>query len=474
MKVLKKVIHQHSSTLAALGLIGLISTTIGMSHYQQNIQKLGLMQEGMGTCFQRLFQSYTARIIGDQTSPYLESSFLKDSENCLGEVVGLWEEAFNDKHVDAREALNTVSSDSHWFHEKLKIQENNGLAESTPESVILSNINTRFEKLEMRKDEFSNQLDSVKEEMTATVSNVRNFFFAFVLLSPLLILIDYLRRKQETKDPDSWEKEAGIELKKEDATQRKRVEELVYTILTENHLYNTATLFKTRMIETTSNVQDTTGTPEYAQGKSATELNGQIERMWEAESKERKAKKKKEKINLDPVKFEETLSSVMDLLSSKIFTNGIKLQIETEEVEVFAKQESLQQILYHVMVNSINSYDYGDPDKNLHIKMRQLGGVLLVDFYDSARSFDSEFLKFQAGLVADIDDAEDTMELVISNELAKEFGGKLSFENVANDEGVIVGRKVQLSLNTVPVGKIKHVEKTTKRNFIKKLQGKRA
>ena len=56
------------------------------------------------------------------------------------------------------------------------------------------------------------------------------------------------------------------------------------------------------------------------------------------------------------------------------------------------------------------------------------------------------------------------------------MGGKISFENVSNKKGEVIGRKIQVVLEGVRKAEEKksskrvHVEKTTKRDFLKSLK----
>ncbi|MCR9205347.1 MAG: hypothetical protein NXH75_12260, partial [Halobacteriovoraceae bacterium] len=67
-------------------------------------------------------------------------------------------------------------------------------------------------------------------------------------------------------------------------------------------------------------------------------------------------------------------------------------------------------------------------------------------------------------------------ELAIAQSLIEESYGKISFENVANEDGESVGRKIQVVLEAViskeksiPKKKV-HVEKTTKKEFLASLK----
>jgi nitrogen fixation/metabolism regulation signal transduction histidine kinase len=165
---------------------------------------------------------------------------------------------------------------------------------------------------------------------------------------------------------------------------------------------------------------------------------------------------------------------VIDIVSSKIFTQGIKLDIQTEEVEIYGDKEALEQALYNLLSNAIENYNFDDPNKYLSVSVRKLGSTVLMDLFDSGREFTKGFLRQAKGLATGM--AEHT-ELAIAQSLIEEFTGKISFENVANEDGHHVGRKAQIILEAVssnekflPKRRLARIEKTTKKELLKKLK----
>ena len=51
----------------------------------QNMQGLTVVGDGLQTCFNRVQQSFTARLLGQGGSNYLDTDFLVNTENCFGE-----------------------------------------------------------------------------------------------------------------------------------------------------------------------------------------------------------------------------------------------------------------------------------------------------------------------------------------------------------------------------------------------------
>ena len=467
-----------SKSLLFISLASLIFVSGLGQNYSTSLQSFSVLNEGINTCFSRVAQSYTAKIIGDQNSAYLNESFHNLTEECFAESIATFEAMAIAGSDKALGELNTLSKDVHWFHQRLTAKPAPGIINETPEKVLVANLGGRFEKLELKRDSVLEFIDEKRTSIIASTSWVSGLFYFLAGIVPLFFIWNLI----------SFKSEAGARRRIEDDAQelitattfdRVKAEEVIASALRHTGMNKSANFFdtyRTRIespILSDSSVTDTAGSVEIAKTDEPGSLNQQMDRIWNAPEKKVEAIKEEKTVEettaMESVEAENVLTGVIDLLSSKIFTQGIKLDINTEEVDVFANSESLEQVFYHVLMNSIESYDYDDPAKNLSINMRLLGGTLFMDFYDSGRSFDNDFLRVQAGLVPNEDVDPNYLELTICKELISEFGGKISFENVANDDGDLVGRKVQISLRAVPKGKVRSVEKTTKRALLEKL-----
>ena len=142
-------------------------------------------------------------------------------------------------------------------------------------------------------------------------------------------------------------------------------------------------------------------------------------------------------------------------------------------MKVYGNKESMEQALYNLFINAIDNYNFDDPQKFLRVSTRKLGSTVLVDLFDSGNEYDRDFLKQSKGL---LEADEDFTDLAIAQSLIEENEAKISFENVANEDGAQVGRKVQLILEAVSEKakkpgkrKLARVEKTTKRELLKRL-----
>lgn len=465
-------------------LAAFIGTTYFIQNTNTSLRNLVVLSDGLQTCTTRVSQSYTARLIGDTTSPYLDRGFQAMTEECFGETLSAAEANFATVS-GILEKLNALSKDVHLFHNKIS---NNGTSSFaggiSPERVMVANLGTKFEKLELKKDAATEAIDESRNSLLNRTDWLKYAFYALAVLFPISLLSQIAAGRNKGLKNNKVETEARVATETE-TPQESVTEAILENALIQNGLDQCARLFNTyraRKSPATSQFVGA-GNSEMITTTDPKALQDQIERVWNSPEDFREKKKEvvqaAEELEIEveidhreKVEVEGTITKVIDVLSSKIFTSGVKLEIDLEEgVEVYATQENIEQIFYHVLVNSIDSYDFNDPKKFLSISLRKLGGTVLVDFFDSGLGFSDEFIRSTKGLISD--QVDENIELTICQDLAKEFGAKLSFDNVANDDGVIKGSKVQVVLEgvlTEPKKSVVQVKKGKKKDILKDFQ----
>lgn len=139
----------------ALGL-----TLASFWHYNQNVvlaEKTAAFQQGMSTCFSRVNQSFTAAMIRDMSSPYLNKDFMRLSEECVREGAKVSGVDITTMPKVGR-LHNEFISEIFWFHEKiLKVLGDAPIgARST---VPLNAISEKYSKIESMRLDLADQLD---------------------------------------------------------------------------------------------------------------------------------------------------------------------------------------------------------------------------------------------------------------------------------------------------------------------------
>lgn len=140
-------------------------TLAGFWQFQHNVgeaEKLSRVQNGVGTCFSRVTQSFTAAMIREFTSPYLKRDFMALSDECLSEgtkSAGIEIGAF----PKAGKLFNELVSEVYWFHEKVvKVL---GASAGQPNVQIpLNAISEKYAKVETLKLDLQDQIDLISSQ----------------------------------------------------------------------------------------------------------------------------------------------------------------------------------------------------------------------------------------------------------------------------------------------------------------------
>lgn len=488
MKVgLLNKIQGRTKVLSIVGLASLVMVSAAIQNNSIKSQKLSALKGGLQTCFTRLHNSYTARLLGAE-SEYLTNGFTQTTEECLGETIHAYE-ALGLNNTVVLDDLNTLANDANWFHQKVTAKETNGLFEGNPENVLLSALGSRFEKLEVKKIQINDSIHSLQNALSSRKSTMSTFFYLIAVFVPIFLGIDYLKRRADEEAMEEISKESD-RLLSEDGISLSTVKPLIVKALNVMGLSKLAQLFEVALIREQVDVKrDMAAGVQVPAETNKLARAEQIEEMWTrpapAKTKEDKSshkkvnKRAKQQAALKPqhtgheVELEERIAAVVDLLSSKVFTMGINLDINSEEVRVYAEEEALDQVIYHVLSNAIENYDFEDPKKYLSITVRELGSNVFLDIFDSGREFSKEFLRQSKGLATGLLEHTD---LAIAQSLAGDMGAKVSFDNVGNEDGDHVGRKVQVVFAAVEKKgkkskgkKVTRVEKGTKKDILKRM-----
>jgi hypothetical protein len=169
-------------------------------HHASEAEKLARVQSGVGTCFARVTQSFTAAMIKEFSSPYLKRDFMAMSDDCLREgtkTAGIKMESFS----KANKVFNELVSEVYWFHEKvvkvLAVTAGNPNAQ-----VPMQAITEKYTKVEGLKLDLQDQLDLMstqfREARLRDEILVGSAFFFFIISLSILGLreISSLRQKR--------------------------------------------------------------------------------------------------------------------------------------------------------------------------------------------------------------------------------------------------------------------------------------
>src|SRR5690606_32143091 len=171
--------------------LGLAVTIGAFWHHQMNqskLDRLNVLSQGTGTCFNRVSQTFTAFMIKDTSSQYLTNAFMGLSNECLKETVAATA-PFRTEVGKGFETLNQLVSEVHWFHEKI--------SKVTSVSTPLNQITERFGKMEGLKTALADNVDEIMTELRDVQVNDEYMMGAglilFVMAISMLSLQDFAR-----------------------------------------------------------------------------------------------------------------------------------------------------------------------------------------------------------------------------------------------------------------------------------------
>ena len=138
------------------------------------------LQDGNGVCYSRVLQSFAAKMMGEGGSKYLDPDFIEMTGQCYGDMVDNFYRQFTGSVPDLEEKINRLSSQAHWFHQKLRTPIIDLSDEGGGLPVLLQN---QFAKIERLSNAVGELLTSQRRFFFE-----RFTFFAGVMLVSLVLL----------------------------------------------------------------------------------------------------------------------------------------------------------------------------------------------------------------------------------------------------------------------------------------------
>lgn len=448
MKRLPNLLESKRNVAGIILLAALVAVTYNIQENSTRIKRLTNFESGMQTCFARVNQTYTAKMLGETTSNYLTQNFQNLTEECFAEGILNVEESFKTELSQVAKKLSTLASNVHWFHEDI-LSPGSARAIAGAGEDEGRDVGSRFEKIESTKDEILENTDQYKTEIAATLNQQKNFFYVTATLLVIIMISEFMSNTRRRLANLAREKEAEAELLDHGGVVSVKVGEIIRTALEQNDLLNCSKLFANYHAEQTAEKKisgknkltlESLITPVGAQNTSA--VNETIDKIWNDDSIGVSADKSEGKMLVD-LNLEQMSSAVIDLLAEKLFSQGVQLDTKIpENLMIKGRNEELEQILYHLMNYAINSTHSETGEKSISIFAHRLGDIVAFDLIHSGLGFDEQILKQRAGL-AQTNTALD-LDLQICSSLLEEIQAKVQLDNKLNQNGQIIGGRVKI------------------------------
>lgn len=443
MKKLINVLENKRSIAGLFILAGLIFTTYSIQENSGQVKRLTNFESGIQTCFTRVNQTYTANLLGDTTSAYLTQNFQNLTEECLAEGILTVENSFQKELSGTAKLLSNLASNVHWFHEDILAP--NG-AKNLAANTGARDVGARFDKIETTKDEILESTNTYKTQITNSQNVQKNFFFISATLLVILMIAEYMGLTRRRLSNNARENEAHAELLNDGGGASVKVGEIIRVALEQNDLINCSKLFSNfhayAISEKGRNKMslETLVTPMGVDSKKAAFT---IDKIWEDDSIGVSADNSVA-VKLHNINLENMSSNVVDLLAEKLFSQGVQIDMNIPEtLEVRARQEELEQTLFHLFSYAINStQSSNNGDKNISVYAHKLGDVVAFDLIHSGGGFEEAILKQRVGL-GDTGTALD-LDLQICQSLLNEVQAKIQLDNKLDQNGDVIGGRVKI------------------------------
>lgn len=438
---------EHRRSIAGLFLLAaLVANTYNIQENSGRIKRLTNFESGMQTCFSRVNQTYTAKMLGDTTSNYLTQNFENLTEECFAEGILNVEDSFKSELSQVAKKLSTLASNVHWFHEDILSP---GSVRAIANDGESRDVGARFEKIETTKDEILDSSEKYKAEITNSLNNEKTIFYVSAILLVILMFSEYISNTRRRLSNNLREKEAEAELLDNGGVGSVKVGEIIKSALEQNYLINCSKLFANyhALQSFDKSIKNKTKfslegliTPVGAQTPVA--INEKIDKIWNNDNIGLTADTLEDKM-LHDLNLENLSSSVIDLLSEKVFSQGIQLDVNIpDNLMIKGRQEELEQTLYHLFNYAITSTHDGAGEKNISIFAHRLGDIVAFDLTHSGAGIDAEILKHRVGI--NNSSKELDVDLQICQSLLEEVQAKFQLDNKLNQNGEVIGGRVKI------------------------------
>lgn len=444
---MKKLLSLSSAKIYLFCGLGLLMTLGAFWHYQMNqmqLERMGVMNNGVATCFTRISQTFTAMMIRDIRSPYLNRGFMGLSDECLNETIkGI--NPFKQDVGKGYETLNQLISEVHWFHEKV-IKIHAPMLVGRDLKASLAPLSDRYSKMENYKETLMDEIDSATSQIRELQMNdevMMGVGLVIFILSLTLLSLQEFNRNQLQKE---IEREALSFLKTGRSHLGAIVDKLVDRALLTQGLPVTAQIFRDYHEDILEKISLKISAPEVSESK-VEEVTSSSEEMTPEYTGFRTS-------------FKEVLVSIQSLQPKDTIHMS-----EVRDVQLNVAYETFEQMM-SAAVNQLASRK--TEKKKVMISNQIHSDRTIVNLFLRGSTFTAAELEFSEKGRSVAVDAPD-MNLVILKEMVEEAGAQWYLENKTDRNGNISGMNIRFTLARAPKerlrvvsvirGKKKHLQK---------------
>lgn len=448
------------SFLIALSAFSIFSVGHMFYDLTNKFKVTGQIQNGLQICSSRVNQTYTATVIGDAASSYLDSNFTSQTTECFAEVVTLVEN-FKSLSNNVLKKLNNLNSNVHWFHEALRSSGNGFNVKETDNSKTLGN---KYQVVESEANSISEIVDSKLVELDASLFNLKLALFVSGVVLIVCGLWEVFERRKLEASKKEVEDEALSHLISDDHATASKVEEIIVGALELNemvHCSKLLTTYRQNVIKSFESLSTYTPALELKKvpmtmitGADSEKIEEKLNQLWNIEEGVTSDTQE-----ITSCEVQSIAAKMIDHVSNKLIAEGIIVDMNLQESNIFGENESIEQAMYYVISDALkNTQVAADGDKKITLTGKALGSVYNFEVISNGVGREG----------VDIT----THELI--KELLNESNSRVEFSNYYNENREISGRKSRIVFKTMTVSSedtktITRVEKGTKKQILERL-----
>lgn len=435
---MKKLLSLSPAKIYLTCALGLFVTLGAFWHHQINqtqLDRMNLLNQGVGTCFNRISQTFTAMMIKDIQSPYLNRGFMGLSDECLNETIkGI--NPFQKNVGKGYQTLNQLISEVHWFHEKV-LKDHSPMLAGKNLTSSLTPLSDRFSKMENYKLNLVDEIDFTNSQIRQIQVNDEFLMAAGLIVFVLSLSILSLQEFNRIQLHREIEREALNYLKAGQANVGAIVDRLVDRALTSQGMPVTAQIF-----------HDYHGN--FLERFATKNLSDNI----------------KVKAQTDEIKYEAdfvgTKTSLKEVLVSvqNIHAKDIIHMSEVRDVLLNVPYEAFEQMMSGAIIELASKRT---DQKKIMISNQIHSDKSVINFFLAGSTFTAgelEFIQNADALTPDLN-----MNLIILKEMVNEAGAQWQLENKTDRNGKIIGMNIRFSIARVP--------KERSKNLVSVMKGKK-
>ena len=411
-------------------------------HYQTNqkqLNRLGTMNQGLTTCFNRISQTFTAMMISDIQSPYVKTDFMSLSEECLNETAK-GSAAIKTSMGKAYENLNQLNSEAHWFHERI------GKVKNVAEvAATLAPISDRYGRMENYKQILSDEIDSTSHLIRKVQNNNEVLMGLGLIMFVIALSALSLQEYQRFEGKKAIEREALNYLTAGQSNVGAIVDRLVENALMNQGMPVTAQVFRDYHGELMERQSTRISTDE---PKEEVAVEAQTEEISEApmisETPAEKASLKEALVTLQNLHSKENLHIA-----------------ELRDVQLLANSEGVE----HMMNAAVNALlSHRTDDKKIMIGTQVHSDRVILNFFMAGNVFSATELEYAANPEVIAEDLD--MNLQILKEMVQLASAQWHIENKVDRHGKITGMNIRLIMDRA-------MKENRPKNLVSVMKGKK-